>query len=80
MECKPQEFTWTPESQVVLFSDGLVEATSTAGDQFGSEGLKAAVANTSPTTRFHSIETALAKHLGKEVATDDVSLMLINCP
>ena len=80
MNCQPVEFSWSAESQVVLFSDGLVEANNSAGDQFGSEGLKAAVANTSPKTRFHSIETALAKHLGKEIAGDDVSLMLINCP
>ena len=80
MTCTPQQFTWSPESQVVLFSDGLAEATNSHGVQFGSEGLTAAVANTSPKTRFKSIETALSHHLGKEIATDDVSLMLINCP
>jgi PAS domain S-box-containing protein len=80
MNCTPVEFKWSPESQVVLFSDGLVEAENAAGEQFGSEGLKAAVANTSPSTRFRSIESALSLHLGKGVAADDVSLMLINCP
>lgn len=80
MECVPVEFTWTPESQVVLFSDGLAEASNADGVQFGSAGLTNAVVNTSPQTRFKSIETALANHLGKSVAADDVSLMLINCP
>mgnify|MGYP000111304737 CR=1 FL=1 len=80
MECKPVHFTWTAESQIILFSDGLAEATNSEGEQFGSARLTAAVANTSPTTRFNSIETALASHLGNAEADDDVSLMLVNCP
>jgi PAS domain S-box-containing protein len=80
MTCIPKQFTWTAESQVVLFSDGLVEATNAAGQQFSSQGLLGAVANTSPKIRFKSIEDALAKHVGKEAAADDVSLMIIDCP
>lgn len=80
MDCNPVQFTWTAESQVVLFSDGLIEACDTQGHQFGTEGLTAAVANTSPKIRFKSIENALSNHLGKCLAGDDVSLMLINCP
>ena len=80
MSCAPHQFTWTPESQVVLFSDGLIEAADANGKQFGSQGLLTAVANTSPRIRFKSIETALSSHLGKGVASDDISLMLIDCP
>jgi two-component system, HptB-dependent secretion and biofilm response regulator len=73
-------FDWTPESQVVLFSDGLIEAENPAGEQFGGEGLAAAIANTSPATRFKSIETALSSHLAGNLASDDISIMLIDCP
>ncbi len=76
----PVEFTWTPESQLILYSDGLVEASDQSGAQFGSEGLLNAIANTSPDTRFAQVEKALKKHLGETNAADDVSLMLIDCP
>ncbi|MGE5472505.1 MAG: SpoIIE family protein phosphatase [Bacteroidota bacterium] len=79
-DCQPVAFTWSPESQLVLFSDGLVEANNAAGEQFGMSGILAAAANTSPTTRFQQIEQALAGHLAGTVAADDISLMLIDCP
>jgi len=80
MECQPVSFSWSPESQIVLCSDGLIEANDTAGQQFGMPGLLAATANTSPDSRFHQIEQALAKHLAGTVAADDISLMVIDCP
>ncbi len=76
----PQHFYWTDESQLVLCSDGLLEATSPEGIQFGIEGLIASTANTSPTDRFAKIEAALASHQNNGVASDDISLMLIDCP
>ena len=80
VECQPVQFTWEKESQLVLCSDGLLEATNKEGAQFGAEGLAAAAANTSPITRFSHIESALARHLEGGVAGDDVSLMIIDCP
>jgi PAS domain S-box-containing protein len=80
IECQPIQFTWDKESQLVLCSDGLLEASNKAGEQFGADGLAAAAANTSPPTRFQKIETALARHLDGCVASDDISLMIIDCP
>lgn len=76
----PQHFDWAGESQLVLCSDGLLEATNPDGIQFGVEGLIAATANTSPTDRFAKIEAALATHQNNGIASDDISLMLIDCP
>ncbi|MFZ2268267.1 MAG: SpoIIE family protein phosphatase [Azonexus sp.] len=80
MECQPVEFTWTKESQIVLYSDGLIEANDRHNVQFGLNGLLAAAANTAPAIRFQQIEQALAKHLEGTVAADDISLMVIDCP
>ena len=80
MECQPVRFNWDQESQLILCSDGFLEASNAEGTQFGSDGLAAAVANTSPGDRFHEIEAALARHLNGNLATDDVSLMVIDCP
>lgn len=80
IECQPISFTWEKESQLVLCSDGLLEASNKAGEQFGADGLANAAANTSPPTRFQKIEAALARHLDGSVASDDISLMIIDCP
>lgn len=80
LECQPRRFQWGRENQLLICSDGLYEASNSQGEQFGSEGMLAAIANVSPATRFDSIRDALEKHLEGESATDDVSLMLIDCP
>jgi len=76
----PQHFDWADESQLILCSDGLLEATNPEGVQFGIGGLMAATANTSPIERFAKIEAALATHQNSGIASDDISLMLIDCP
>lgn len=80
MECRPVEFTWESETQLLLCSDGLLEAANKDGAQFGIDGLTAAAANTSPANRFQQIDAALVRHLDGGVASDDVSLMVIDCP
>jgi len=80
MHCQPIGFSWAAESQLVLCSDGLLEATNKDGAQFGTEALAAAAANTSPNARFHAIDAALSRHLAGNLASDDVSLMVIDCP
>ncbi|MDD2885867.1 MAG: SpoIIE family protein phosphatase [Dechloromonas sp.] len=77
---KPRSFTWTPESQLVLYSDGLLEASNAQNQQFGEAGLRSAIANSSPDQRFSRIEQALHEHLGSTPAADDVSLLIIDCP
>jgi hypothetical protein len=42
--------------------------------------LHAAIANTSPQDRFSKIESALQNHLNGVLASDDISLMIIDCP
>lgn len=76
----PQHFNWEAENQLVLCSDGLLEATNPQNIQFGAAGLIAAAANTSPSERFEKIEAALVRHQNNSSASDDISLMLIDCP
>lgn len=75
----PVEFTWEPESQLVVCSDGLLEACNREGTQFGMQGMLDATANSSPSQRFERIESALHQHLKNSSAGDDVSLMIIDC-
>ena len=80
LDCRPRQFRWTRESQLLICSDGLQEASNSQGDQFGNEGILAAVCNVPPGERFDSISSALQQHLNGQTAADDVSLMLIDCP
>lgn len=80
INCTPVELNWEPESQLILCSDGLLEATDANGRQFGSVGIHAAAANIGPAARFRQIESALARHLAGALAADDMSLMVIDCP
>jgi PAS domain S-box-containing protein len=80
LDCQPVKFTWLTESQIILCSDGLLEAENPQGQQFAQIGLRHAIANTSPQNRFTQIETALHKHLDGALAADDISLMIIDCP
>ncbi len=80
LTAQPSCFRWKSEDQLMLCSDGLPEATDKQGEQFGTTRLIAAAANTSPAERFSRIEAALSSHLEGSVASDDISLMLIDCP
>lgn len=76
----PMEFGWDGACQLMLCSDGLLEAENLERQPFGKAGLTAAIAGTPPEERFDAIEGALRAHLGEALATDDVSIMLIDCP
>jgi serine phosphatase RsbU (regulator of sigma subunit) len=77
---KPIEFSWESSSQLILCSDGLIEAENAEGEAFGESGLATAMAILPPTERLDAIRTALFSHLGQAVAADDVSIVLIDCP
>ena len=76
----PNTFSWEAESQIVLCSDGLLEATNPDHEQFGATRLISAAINTSPGDRFARIEASLDAHQRGCPPSDDVSLMLIDCP
>ncbi|MBK8916605.1 MAG: SpoIIE family protein phosphatase [Betaproteobacteria bacterium] len=80
IDAEATSFTWEKESQLFLYSDGLIEATDREGRQFGPEGILGSLAHTTPGQRFDAVQTALRRHLGEEMAADDVSLMVIACP
>jgi PAS domain S-box-containing protein len=68
-----------PGDNIVLCSDGLLEAENGNGELFGYDGLLAALASAAPDQRLESVKQALADHLGGTSPHDDVSLMVIDC-
>lgn len=80
IDCRPETFTWSAAQQLVLCSDGLLEAENAAGEPFEQRRLLAALAGAPAAARQPAVQAALAAHLGSAAAQDDVSLMLIDCP
>lgn len=54
----PRHFRWTQGDQLVLCSDGLLEAQSPGGEAFGSPRLEAVLRDTLPTQRNATMRCA----------------------
>jgi serine phosphatase RsbU (regulator of sigma subunit) len=69
-----------PGGQLVLMSDGLLEATNADGQAFGVARLKQALRGPS-SERLAAVRDALSQHLGSGgvLPHDDISLLLIDC-
>jgi CheY-like chemotaxis protein len=78
MSVPPRHFRWTPGDQLVLCSDGLIEAQNARGEAFGSQRLEDALRSSAPAERHDSVRRALAMHLDGAPAHDDVSLMVMD--
>jgi CheY-like chemotaxis protein/serine phosphatase RsbU (regulator of sigma subunit) len=63
--------------QLLLYSDGLIEAESAAGIPFGMAGLTAAAGGGAPETRLQRIVSAVSKHRGTAAMADDVAMVLV---
>lgn len=75
----PVCFSWNGHSQLILCSDGLLEATSADEVQFGQEPILKIARDFPAHQRFQAIEDALKLHINNGPAQDDISLMVINC-
>lgn len=67
-----------PGQQVLLYSDGVIEA-SRGGDAFGHQSLECALATSAPTQRVAAVLAALRDHLGGAPQHDDISMLLLGC-
>jgi len=69
-----------PGAQLVLYSDGLIEACNAAGEEFGQARLRAALAAAPAAQRFAAVQEAIYAHLGAAPPHDDLSLIIIDLP
>jgi PAS domain S-box-containing protein len=68
-----------PGSQLVVVSDGVVEATSPQGEVFGFDRLAAALCSAPRGARLDAVLQALTTHLGTAELHDDTSILLLDC-
>lgn len=79
-EFKGEEISWRPGDVLVLYSDGITEAFSPAGELFGTERLlKALFENSSlgPGEIKESILACLNEHLSGGRVEDDLTLVVV---
>ena len=75
---KTEAFQYDENCQLCLFSDGLPEAESPQGEQFGKERIGQLLQNSVPENRFDTLMKGLDMHLAGKSAHDDISLAVIN--
>lgn len=65
--------------QLVMVSDGLLEAVGPGGARFGEQGLADALVGLPRSQRLDEVSAALGAHLGGQAPGDDLSLVLVDC-
>lgn len=75
---KAESFHYEDHCQLFLFSDGLLEAESPEGVQFGNGRILESIKSTEPDHRFDVLMNSLDQHLCGLSAHDDISLAIVN--
>lgn len=73
-------YQWERPGQLVMCSDGLLEAENGEGRAFGRPHFLDLLTLITDRQRFISLVAAVQEHLGSQQAHDDVSLLMVTCP
>jgi anti-sigma regulatory factor (Ser/Thr protein kinase) len=66
-------------AQLIMVSDGLIEAQNEAGLPFGEARALEIVSEARPSVRLRTLRAAVYGHLGATIPTDDISILLVDC-
>lgn len=70
---------WQDDGQLLLFSDGVVEAENAAGEQLGLDALLACVAAQAREDRYSAAVRQVEAHVDGRPVHDDLSLIVVDC-
>lgn len=71
---------WGCHSQLVVYSDGLVEAENESGIAWGEHNIKRIIKEVPTTQRFEALTDELHGYRGSQRAFDDMTLLVVDCP
>ncbi len=74
-----EQHAFSRGEQLVLVTDGLLQAVGPLGKRFGVEGLAAALVGLPRRQRRNELMAAIEAHLAGETSDDDMTLLLIDC-
>jgi len=74
------KFSWDGPCQLVLASDGVLEAENVNGEQFGEARLLNTLQRAHAAERLGCVTRAFREHLGGLPASDDASIALVDLP
>lgn len=77
---KTDIYYWHEDGQLILTSDGVVEAEDGAGDRFGCQRVRDSLSRPWEGDRFDSLKAALENFLGDRPGQDDISMVGLTCP
>ena len=76
-----EHFTWQSAGQLMLVSDGIVEACNAEDVAFGEARLIETLESRAPGLAMsEALQQSLQAYLGGSVAHDDMSMLVIDCP
>lgn len=72
-------FQWSCPSQLMVYSDGFVEAENENGVAWGEDNIKRIIKEVPMAQRFDVLTNELHGYLGAQCAFDDMTLLAIDC-
>lgn len=78
-DCETETVRVSGPCHLLLYSDGLIEAESPAGEPFGTQRLLHTLAAGAPQACLERVQCAVQEHLAAGVAHDDLSCLLLDC-
>jgi two-component system, HptB-dependent secretion and biofilm response regulator len=72
-------YHWDDTCELIVYTDGLIEAENLSGEQFGLPALLSVIKDNSQGKRLQAIKEQAINHLGSGQGEDDISLLAINC-
>ncbi|HZW24767.1 MAG TPA: SpoIIE family protein phosphatase [Gallionella sp.] len=72
-------FQWHCSSQLVVYSDGLVEAEDEHGVAWGGDSIRLVLEQTPAAERFDALIGGVHRHLGARRGFDDMTLLMVDC-
>ena len=72
-------YNWDDTCELIVYTDGLIEAENLSGEQFGLPALLSVIKSNSLGNRLQVIKQQTMNHLDAEQGEDDISLLAIKC-